>query len=161
MYGTTRRWTCALLLAISPWALAETPALERGRYLLEVGGCNDCHTPGFAEAGGKIPVKDWLTGSPVGFQGPWGTTYPSNIRLTAQAMTEAQWVQYARRPMRPPMPSPALAAMSDDDLRAVYGFIRSLGAAGTAAPTYVPPGQPVRTPYIDFVPKNLPVSAQR
>ena len=46
--------------------------------------------------------------------------------------------------------------MSDADLRAVYGYIRSLGAAGHPAPAYVPPGRKVATPYIEFVPKNLP-----
>jgi len=34
--------------------------------------------------------------------------------------------------------------------------LRSLGPAGASAPAYVPPGENVATPYIDFVPKNLP-----
>ncbi|MEJ2396973.1 MAG: cytochrome C, partial [Gammaproteobacteria bacterium] len=29
--------------------------LERGRYLVRIGGCNDCHTAGYAESGGKTP----------------------------------------------------------------------------------------------------------
>jgi|GEM_PF-4118607 hypothetical protein len=29
--------------------------VERGRYLIEIGGCNDCHTDGFAEADAKTP----------------------------------------------------------------------------------------------------------
>ena len=33
---------------------------------------------------------------PVGFQGPWGTSYPANLRLTVQSMTETQWVRFAR-----------------------------------------------------------------
>lgn len=132
------------------------PSTEHGRYLVLVGGCNDCHSPGFAESGGKLPMKDWLTGSPVGFQGPWGTTYPGNLRLSVQALDEGQWLKLARSPLRPPMPSPSVAAMSDDDLRSIYRFIRGLGAAGSAAPVYVPPGQAVATPFIEFVPKNLP-----
>ena len=31
----------------------------------------------------------------VGFRGPWGTSYPGNLRLDAANLTEAQWpVQY-------------------------------------------------------------------
>ena len=150
----------ALLLgaAISPLHAEPSaePSVERGRYLVLVGGCNDCHTPGYPESGGKLPQKDWLTGSPVGFQGPWGTTYAGNLRLSAQALDETHWLKLARSPLRPPMPSPSLAAMSDDDLRSIYRFIRGLGAAGSAAPVYAPPGQAVATPFIEFVPKNLP-----
>lgn len=136
------------------------PTVERGRYLVMVGGCNDCHTPGFAESGGKTPVSDWLTGSPVGFQGPWGTTYPTNLRLSVQDSSEAAFLTKARMAMRPPMPSPSLMAMTDSDLRSLYRFIRSLGAAGVEAPGYVPPGQAVATPYVEFMPKNLPPRAE-
>ena len=55
---------------------------------------------------------------------------------------------------------PATADMSDADLRAMYVFIRSLGPAGQPSPDYVPPGQAVTTPYIVFVPRNLPQHAQ-
>ncbi|MCK9260517.1 MAG: cytochrome C [Azoarcus sp.] len=131
-------------------------AHDRGRYLVVISGCNDCHTPGYPETGGKLAEKQWLVGSPVGFQGPWGVTYPSNLRLSVQEMSEAQWIAKARTVMRPPMPSPSLIAMSDPDLRVIYRYIRKLGGAGSPAPDYVPPGQLVNTPYIEFVPKNLP-----
>lgn len=29
--------------------------VERGRYLLKIAGCNDCHTPGYLMAEGKVP----------------------------------------------------------------------------------------------------------
>ncbi len=134
--------------------------LERGRYLVRVADCNGCHTVGFAESGGSIPETDWLAGNPIGFRGPWGTTYPANLRLVAQQMSEAQWLARARGPMRPPMPQPALNAMTDRDLRAIYRYIRSLGPKGEPAPAYAPPGVAVSTPYIDFVPKNLPAHAR-
>lgn len=129
---------------------------ERGRYLVSISGCNDCHTPGYPQAGGKMPAADWLTGNSVGFSGPWGTTYPVNLRNLMQSLTEQQWLAKARVPMRPPMPWFSLRDMSDDDLKAMYVFIRGLGAKGADAPSYVPPGQAVITPYIEFVPKNLP-----
>ena len=140
---------------------ADQRVLERGRYLLVAAGCNDCHTPGYAEAAGRIPQAQWLTGSAVGFQGPWGTSFPVNLRLYAQGMNEAQWLARVRQPMRPPMPWFNLRDMSDADLVAMYRFIRTLGPAGAPAPAAAAPGAPVTTPYFEFVPKNLPKQAQR
>jgi hypothetical protein len=71
-------------------------------------------------------------------------------------MSEATWLESARTAMRPPMPWFALRDMGDDDLRAVYRYIRSLGARGQPAPAYAAPGQVVTTPYIVFVPQSLP-----
>lgn len=139
---------------------ADKRVIERGRYMVAVSGCNDCHTPNYPESGGKIPPAEWLTGNPVGFQGPWGTSYPANLRLLVQAMSEQQWLARVRTPMRPPMPWFSLRDMTDDDLRAMYHFVRSLGAKGAPAPGYAPPGQAVNTPYFEFVPKNLPKQAR-
>jgi len=144
---------------------ADTPVekstFERGRYLVGVGACNDCHTPGFNEAAGKIPPDQWLTGSTVGFQGPWGTSYPVNLRLYMQKVTEAQWLARVRQPMRPPMPWFNLRDMTDRDLIAMYRFVRALGPAGEPAPAAAAPGEAVTTPYFEFVPKNLPKQARR
>lgn len=149
-----------LAAAVVSSAYAAPPAdLERGRYLVKISGCNDCHTPGYPQAGGKVPESEWLTGVPVGFQGPWGTTYPANLRLLFAQMTEKQWMARARTELRPPMPWFALRDMSDADLRAVYRYVNSLGPKGEPAPAYAGPDQKVATPYIVFVPQNLPKSA--
>ncbi|OYY93673.1 MAG: hypothetical protein B7Y41_10520 [Hydrogenophilales bacterium 28-61-23] len=134
--------------------------IERGKYLTQIGGCNDCHTQGYPEAAGKIPATQWLTGSQVGFQGPWGTSYPTNLRLYMRDLSEAQWLIRARQPMLPPMPWFNLRDMNDKDLVAMYRFIRSLGPAGQAAPVAMGPGETVTTPYFEFVPKNLPMPAK-
>jgi len=148
----------AAALAVSAAATAaepkSDPRLERGRYLLTVGGCNDCHTPGYPERGGEVPESEWLTGVPVGFQGPWGTTYASNLRRTVASMTEAQWIAHARQERLPPMPWFNLRQMTDADLAAMYAYIRSLGDRGGPAPAYVAPGGRVETPYIVFVPQE-------
>lgn len=138
---------------------ADKNTLARGRYVVSTSGCNDCHTSGYPESGGKVPEAEWLTGNQVGFSGPWGTTYPANLRLTAQSMPEAVWIARARSELRPPMPWFSLRDMSDADIRAMYRYIRSLGAKGEPAPAYVPAGQKVATPYIEFVPKNMPLKA--
>jgi len=126
--------------------------LARGEYVLATSGCNDCHSPNGFEKGPTVPKADWLVGLPIGFQGPWGTTYPANLRLTVSAMSESQWLVFARQERRPPMPWLGLKAMTDTDLKAIYAYIRSLGPAGTPAPAYVPPGGTVNTPYFVFVP---------
>jgi mono/diheme cytochrome c family protein len=123
----------------------------RGRYLVTIGGCNDCHTPGYAMSGGKVPEKQWLVGDGLGWQGPWGTTYPVNLRLFMQTMSEDEWVKEARHlTARPPMPYWALNHMQDGDLRALYRFVRALGPAGAEAPAFVPPGQEPKGPTVRF-----------
>jgi mono/diheme cytochrome c family protein len=124
---------------------------DRGRYLVKIAGCNDCHTPGYAETAGKVPEKDWLVGDKTGWRGPWGTTYSSNLRLYFQHLSEDQWVTIAHTvELRPPMPWFALRDMTEQDLRAIYRFIRSLGPAGEPAPDYLPPEKEPVGPYILF-----------
>ena len=124
---------------------------ERGRYLVKITGCNDCHTSGYAEVGGKRPERDWLTGDSIGWRGPWGTTYPSNLRLYMQYLSEDQWVMIAHTAQfRPPMPWYVLHDMTEQDLRAIYRFIRNMGPAGKPAPTYLPPEKEPEGPYILF-----------
>src|SRR5438876_1524878 len=109
--------------------------VERGRYVVEIGGCNDCHTAGYAEAGGKAAEADRLKGDTLGYRGPWGTTYPTNLRLSIGKLTEDDWVKYAKSLMtRPPMPWFNVRAMTEADQRALYQYLKSMpGAAGTAA----------------------------
>jgi mono/diheme cytochrome c family protein len=125
-----------------------------GEYLVAIGGCNDCHTVGWNQRPGDIPVAQRLTGSPVGWNGPWGTSFPTNLRLLMQTMTADAWVRYvAVMQPRPPMPWFNMRVMSESDLRAMYAYIRSLGPAGAAAPEALPPGRTPTTAYIVAVPR--------
>ena len=133
--------------------------IRHGRYLIQIGGCNDCHTAGFMQNPGQVAESEWLTGNATGWHGAWGTTYPANLRLLVQQMDEAAWLARARQPMRPPMPSYSLEKMSDADLKAIYRYLKSLGPKGEPAPAYVPPGGRVATPYLDLTPQNLPPQA--
>ena len=131
----------------------EDPMVERGRYLVTITGCNDCHTPGYLASAGETPEELWLTGDMFGWRGPWGTTYGSNLRIVAQALTEDQWVTLAQTlTARPPMPWFALNKMKEEDLRSIYQFIRQLGPVGEPAPAYVPPDQEPPPPYATFPP---------
>jgi mono/diheme cytochrome c family protein len=131
--------------------------VARGRYLIRTTGCNDCHTPGYIGAAGNLEESQWLTGdASLGFQGPWGTTYPANLRQLMQRLSVDAWTQYARRPTRPPMPWFALRDMNDEDLAAIYAFVRSLGPSEKMVPAFAPPGTRVTTAIVKF-----PDQAQR
>lgn len=148
-----------LLLALAAAALA-LPALaqkaddaqiKRGRYLVEIAGCNDCHTAGYAPSGGKVPEAQWLLGDALGWNGPWGTTYATNLRLYLQDLTEEQWLKKAKAlNARPPMPWFNVRAMTSADLRAIYRYIRSLKPVGTPAPAFLPPEKTPPQPYVAF-----------
>jgi mono/diheme cytochrome c family protein len=146
----------ALAAAAIPGSAAETKAtkeqLARGKYLLIVGSCNDCHTAGFAPSDGKVPESQWLLGDgQLGFRGPWGTTYATNLRLSLSRMTEDQWVHYARNlRMRPPMPWFNLNQWTEQDLRAFYQYVRQLGPAGKAVTVGLPPEKAPPPPYIQW-----------
>lgn len=135
----------------SATAASDAASIERGRYIARIGGCNDCHTPDYATSGGKVDEKDWLVGDKLGWQGPWGTTYPANLRLVLSRMSEDDWVRVAKSAQyRPPMPWFALHDMTEADLRAFHRFVRHLGTAGEPAPAYLPPGQAANGPVIAF-----------
>lgn len=139
--------------------VAADSQVEAGRYLVTVGGCNDCHTDGYMALGMQIPESEWLAGSRVGWQGPWGTTYPTNLRLRVQELNEDQWVQMLKsRTGLPPMPWMNVNKLSERDARAIYAYIKSLGARGERMPLAVAPGLEPDTPYLSLMPQNLPVS---
>ena len=131
--------------------------IEAGRYIAIIGGCNDCHTEGYRQNEGKVPEKDWLAGSMMGWQGEWGTTYASNLRLVVQELTEEEWLLVVQeRTDLPPMPWMNVNKMSEKDAKALYQYIKSLGPNGEQMPDALDPGVEPKTPYLSLVPKNLP-----
>jgi len=132
--------------------LSKEDSVARGEYLVRIGACNDCHTPGYLMSEGSTPVKDWLVGDSLGWSGPWGTTYAPNLRLRFQDFKDAgEWISYAHamRPM-PPMAWFNISAMTDEDLTAIYDFIRDLGPEGNPSPDYVPMGKTPEGPVVQF-----------
>ncbi|WAJ27362.1 cytochrome C [Antarcticirhabdus aurantiaca] len=152
--------TFAFLAVVpAPAEGVDAPSVEWGRHVAIMAGCHDCHTAGYAESEGRIDPAAALTGSPVGFQGPWGTTYPSNLRLFAAEYDEDQFVDRMRQlRSRPPMPWFNLAAFDERDLRSLHRYILSLGEPGRPAPAYVPPNEDPTSPYVVFAPPIMPAS---
>jgi len=149
--------TCLLIagLALAGASAAQEkkadPLVARGRYVIEIAGCNDCHTPNFPLKNGEVPESEWLTGDALGWRGPWGTTYASNLRLYMQNLTEEQWIKTAKTlNVRPPMPWFNVRRMSTTDLRAIYRYVRHLGPGGKPAPAYLPPDKTPPQPFVQF-----------
>jgi mono/diheme cytochrome c family protein len=102
---------------------------KRGNYLVKAGGCIACHTEkkdgAVAFAGGRV------------LQTPFGTFYGPNITPNPQAgigrWTEADFVRALRlgeRPDRsnyfPAFPYPSFTRISDNDLRDLWAYLRTL-----------------------------------
>lgn len=139
------------LSACNQEAMTSDVSLERGKYLVTLMGCNDCHTAGYLMAAGNVPEAEWLKGDEFGWRGPWGTTYGANLRLFFADMTEAEWVDYAKTmTSRPPMPWFTLNHLKEDDARAMYRYITSLAPGGKPAPAYLPPDREPPPPFALF-----------
>lgn len=148
--------SCSALAAGN--AHADKQALAHGKFLVGYGGCNDCHTPGWAEHGGQAPKNMLLTGGGMNFQGPWGTTYAPNLRLYVHNLTLKQWIANLRSlKARPAMPFWTFRYLSDQDLADMYAYIHALGPAGKPAHAWVPPGHSAPMPYFKMMLPPPPV----
>lgn len=125
--------------------------VERGRALVKLADCNDCHTEAFNETVGGVPEKEWLKGSRRGWYNEAGTKYAANLRLLASQIDEAQWIRLTRSMFaRQPMYVVSEKKVTDSDLIAIYNYIRWLGPSGQPAPAPLPPGVVPPEPYIHF-----------
>jgi mono/diheme cytochrome c family protein len=138
-----------------PETASTTPAptmtpMERGKYLVTIAGCNDCHTPGFLF--GAPDFERTLAGSEMGWSGPWGVSYPSNLTPDVEtgigAWSDADIERVLRSgikrdgsPVAPPMPWPEFAHFTPEDLAAVIVYLRSLPPVRHKNLSRVPPGQ--------------------
>jgi len=155
--------------------------IERGKYLVTIMFCNDCHTPykmgpngpepdmsrmlsGHPEAM-KLPPPPkpsgpWIvafTGTNTAFAGPWGISYTSNLTpdkntglgiwtedMFLKAMKTGKHMGTSRE-IQPPMPWPWIGKATDEDLKAMFAYLKSIPPITNHVPDYEPltaPGQP-------------------
>lgn len=101
-----------------------------------------------------VAPGQWVLFSPgqTAAVGPWGTSFAANLTPDDTGLgnwTEAQFFKAIRegkskglegaRPILPPMPWFNVAKMSDDDLRAVFAYLKSLPPVKNAVPNPLPP----------------------
>jgi len=131
-------------------AAAKKKKIERGRYLTMIMSCNDCHTPGTLF--GAPDFSRQLSGSELGWQGPWGTTYARNLTpdletglgyWTADDIVKAlrTGVTPDGRALRPPMPWQMIMNGTDEDLYAIAAYLLSLPVVSHKVPDALAPGE--------------------
>ena len=121
---------------ISPPAEADDAQIARGRYLVGIAGCSDCHTPGGMM--GAADMKRYLGGSDVGFSIPGEGVYVGE-NLTPDketglgAWTSDQIVTAIRNGKRPDgsvlsgvMPYASFSRLTDEDAAAIAAFLKSI-----------------------------------
>lgn len=105
---------------------------RRGEYLVRIGNCTGCHTtadgqnrvvPGMLFAGGRVFVRRWGTAASANL-----TRDPSGIGY----YDEAQFIRTIRlgrvgaRVLNRTMPYPLFGRLSDDDLKSIFAYLRTL-----------------------------------
>jgi len=103
---------------------------------------------GALSAGGWMAVTN---GHLTAWAGPWGVSYAANLtpdkRTGLGGWTAEQFVRTMRtgkhlgvgRPVLPPMPVAAVAALTDADLRALFAWLQSIKAIENQVPPPSPP----------------------
>jgi hypothetical protein len=163
-----------LMLAAKSPKDAPTTQVARGKYLVQFGGCNDCHTPLKMTDRGPVPdLARELSGHPEDIQlpppelkagpwfaatagmtawaGPWGISYAANLtpdRNTGIGIwTEAMFIKAMRtgkhmgagRDILPPMPWQSVAGLTDEDLKALLAYLRTVPPVVNHVPQPVGP----------------------
>ena len=129
-------------VALTGSAGAQDASVDFGAHLAVIGGCHDCHTQGYNQGAGRFDPNIALMGSTEPFEGPWGTTFAKNLRLSLKDMSEDDWVTFSDTfETAPPMPWYNVHAFTDVEARALYQYIKSLpGGLGDPAPEAIQPG---------------------
>jgi len=161
--------------APAPAAMTQEQKVERGQYLTTIMGCNDCHTPGTFYGAPDFDRK--LSGSELGWVGPWGTTYARNLTPDMETglgkWSEDDIAKALRTGMRadgseilPPMPWPMYTNMTDDDVYSIAAYLKTLPPVSHKVPDKKAPGSKqdpndwkLPTPLAWDAPKTAPAGA--
>lgn len=105
---------------------------KRGEYLANLADCVGCHTPVDAQG---APRMDMAFGGGFELNGPWGVVVSSNITPDATGISyydEALFLKVMRtgnpggRQLNKIMPVHIYGNMTDDDLKAVFAYLKTL-----------------------------------
>ena len=156
------------LIVLWPWEaqVADRQQIERGRYLVTLGGCTDCHTPGHFL--GKPDMARELGGSEVGFEIPgFGVFHGPNLTPDKETglgtWSEADIVKAIQTGVRPDgrglvpiMPWPAFAKLTKSDAQAIAAYLKSLPAVRNQVPGPFGPSQTPTSFVMRIVPPAKP-----
>ena len=134
----------ALNVGGEAWAQTSRAEIARGKYLMQFGGCIDCHTPGYFF--GKPDMTKALAGSEVGFEIPGlGVFYGPNLTPDKETglgnWTKEQIVTALQKGVRPDgrqlapiMPWKAFANLTKSDANALAAYLKSLAPISNKVP---------------------------
>ena len=117
--------------AIVPEPDVSTPE-KRGKYLVTISGCADCHTPQDAH-GQPLPGMDF--GGGFILDGPWGRVASANITPDPAGISyydQAMFIQAIRtgfvgaRKLNQIMPWHTYRGMTDEDIVAMFAYLKTL-----------------------------------
>jgi hypothetical protein len=102
----------------------------------------------------SLTGPEWMIASAptnTAHSGPWGVSFTANLTQDENTglgiWTEDMFMKAVRtgrhmgvsRPILPPMPWPNVGGLSDDDVRAVYAYLRSIRPIHNRVPDPLPP----------------------
>jgi mono/diheme cytochrome c family protein len=136
-YGLATAGLAAALIAFAHTASAASDAqLARGKYLVTIGGCSDCHTPG--NFLGHPDMSRYLGGSDVGFAIPGLGVFVGRNLTPDKETGLGGWTRQqiitafttGKRPdgrqLAPIMPYEGLSHLTKADANAIAAFLQSL-----------------------------------
>jgi mono/diheme cytochrome c family protein len=166
---TPKRAICAMALAaglaaagLSAAAYADDAQVARGKYLVNVIGCNDCHTPGALL--GKPDMAKFLGGSDVAFMVPGLGAFLGPNLTPDDATGLGKWTPEQivtafttgktpdGRILAPVMPYQNFANMTPADAQAVALYLKSLPPISHQVPGPFGPNEKVTTLVYTVVP---------
>lgn len=158
-----------------PAQLSQEELIKRGKYLVTVGGCDDCHSPKVMTERGPVPdttrllsghpgdqplpeidkslIENWalFNHSSTAAAGPWGVSFAANLTSDGTGVGSWSFEQFEKamregkykgldgsRPIMPPMPWQGYAHYTDQDLRAVFAYLKSTKPVRNVPPTFIP-----------------------
>jgi hypothetical protein len=138
-----------------PVQSAASRRVERGRYLARIGACHDGHSPKI-DAVMTLDERRLLSGRPsstpppaqggeirasldlTAWSGPWGNSYAANLTPDKETglgarYTEESFIRTLRtgkkpegEQLAPPMPWTMYRYMTDEDMKSIYAYLRTL-----------------------------------
>ena len=151
--------------------------VKRGEYLVQITGCNDCHSPKRMGVNGpeiipELMLSGYSSKTPLpkidktfagaGFAafapdltaaaGPWGISFAGNLTPDAtgignwteeqfkKALTQGKFKgQDGGRMLLPPMPWYNFTTMADEDVKAIFNYLKSIKPVKNVVPPPIAP----------------------
>ena len=109
----------------------DATAIARGKYLVTLASCSECHTPTYQ----LQPLTHLAFAGGTSLKGPWGDVNSANITPDPSGISyydEALFIQTLRtghvgaRKLSSIMPWGYFRNLTDDDLKAIFAYLRTL-----------------------------------